>query len=54
TRNLPCQPCLSRRCRRGDHACLAGLSPDEVEAAARGLLGLAGDDGPRAGEGGPP
>ncbi len=54
TRNLPCQPCLSRRCRRGDHACLAGLSPDEVEAAARGLLGLAGGDGPRAGEGGPP
>jgi lipopolysaccharide heptosyltransferase II len=36
--HLPCQPCLSRRCRRGDHACLAELTPDEVFAAACGQL----------------
>ena len=38
-RDLSCQPCLSRRCRRGDHACLAGLTPDEVFAAACEQLG---------------
>jgi len=39
TRDLPCQPCLSRHCRRGDHACLAGLTPDEVFTAACAQLG---------------
>jgi ADP-heptose:LPS heptosyltransferase len=34
SRGLPCQPCLARRCRRGDHACLAGLTPNDVFAAA--------------------
>ena len=38
TRRLPCQPCLSRRCRRGDHACLAEMTPDEVFAAAEEQL----------------
>ncbi len=37
--HLPCQPCLSRRCRRGDFACLAGLLPGEVFEAARAQLG---------------
>jgi len=38
TVDLPCRPCLSRRCRRGDLACLTGISPEQVVAAARELL----------------
>lgn len=38
-RNLPCQPCLSRRCRVGGKPCLAGLPPEEVFAAVEAMLG---------------
>ncbi len=38
-RDLPCQPCLSRRCRLGDKPCLTGLVPEEVFAAAMAMLG---------------
>lgn len=42
---LPCQPCVKRRCRRGDLACLAAVSPGTVAAAA--LEMLAGTSGAR-------
>jgi ADP-heptose:LPS heptosyltransferase len=38
-RALPCQPCLSRRCRLGDKPCLTGLEPEEVCVAAEAMLG---------------
>ena len=33
-RDLPCQPCLKRRCPRGDHACLESITAGEVAALA--------------------
>ena len=39
-RSLPCQPCLSRECKRGDCACLAGISPDEAFAAVKEMLSI--------------
>ena len=36
--SLPCQPCLSRDCRRGDHACLAGISPDTAFESVKEML----------------
>ncbi len=39
---LPCRPCSvhgTRPCWRGDHACLAGITPDEVAAVVRAALG---------------
>lgn len=36
--SLPCQPCLSRECRRRDHACMAQISPDDAFAAAKEML----------------
>lgn len=36
--NLPCQPCLKRKCRRGDLACMNGILPAAVAAEARGML----------------
>jgi ADP-heptose:LPS heptosyltransferase len=36
--DLPCVPCLSRRCRiRDERLCLRSLSPQRVAAAAAGL-----------------
>ena len=37
-RDLPCQPCHARRCRRGDTACMAEITPDEVFNAASAML----------------
>lgn len=36
--SLPCQPCLKRRCRRGDHACMAAIPPEAVRDAALAML----------------
>jgi len=38
TRNLPCAPCYARRCPLGHTACLTGLAPEQVVAAAEALL----------------
>ncbi|MCX7819363.1 MAG: glycosyltransferase family 9 protein [Kiritimatiellae bacterium] len=35
---LPCMPCLSDRCARGDHACLRNLHPSRVAAEAMQML----------------
>jgi ADP-heptose:LPS heptosyltransferase len=35
---VECRPCFSRSCRRGDIACMAGIAPDKVFEAARGML----------------
>lgn len=35
---LPCQPCMRRRCARGDLACLDAVSPESVRAAALEML----------------
>lgn len=35
---LPCQPCVKRRCARGDMACLSAVSPETVAAAALEML----------------
>ena len=37
-RDLPCQPCLKHRCPRGDHACLASITADEVADTAFGMI----------------
>lgn len=37
--NLPCQPCLKRKCRRGDLACMNGILPSDVAAVAKEMLG---------------
>ncbi|MDD5704443.1 MAG: glycosyltransferase family 9 protein [Kiritimatiellae bacterium] len=37
-RDLPCRPCMSRRCRIGGHACLAGLPCDLVFDTAAAML----------------
>jgi heptosyltransferase I len=50
--DLPCQPCLSRRCRRGDNACLSEMTPDEVFTAAREQLERNRERQPAAAEGG--
>lgn len=42
--NLECQPCLKRRCPRGDNACLAAVTPSEALAVALEML-----DAPRPG-----
>ena len=39
THDLPCRPCLKRKCPRGDHACMVSITPEEVCAAARDMLG---------------
>lgn len=39
--DLPCQPCMKRKCARGDHACMAGISAGFVAAAASRMLGAA-------------
>lgn len=36
--DLPCRPCLSRRCRVGGIPCMASISTDEVFAAAWAML----------------
>ena len=36
--SLPCQPCLSRDCRRGDHACMAGITPDIAFESVKEML----------------
>lgn len=36
---LPCQPCLRRRCPRGDLACLAAVTPSQVCSTALEMLG---------------
>ncbi|MBA4387057.1 MAG: hypothetical protein C0404_03690 [Verrucomicrobia bacterium] len=36
--SLPCQPCFSRTCRRGDVPCLAGVTPERVSEEALGML----------------
>lgn len=38
--DLPCQPCLKRKCRRGDLACLNGISPSDVASRAMSMLAL--------------
>ena len=35
---LPCQPCVKRRCARGDLACLSAVAPEMVAAAAREMM----------------
>jgi len=35
---LECQPCVKRRCRRGDMACLAAIAPAAVASAATDML----------------
>lgn len=35
---LECQPCVKRRCRRGDMACLAAIAPAGVASAAMEML----------------
>lgn len=37
-RTLPCQPCLKRTCKRGDHACMTSILPAEVAEAALEML----------------
>lgn len=37
--NIPCRPCLKRKCPRGDHACMVSITPEEVCAAAREMMG---------------
>ncbi len=37
-RNLPCQPCLKRRCPRGDHACMESITAQEVAEEAGRLV----------------
>ena len=36
--SLPCQPCFSRACHRGDVACLTGVTPERVTAMALEML----------------
>jgi len=35
---IDCRPCFSRKCRRGDIACMAGIAPDAVFEAAKEML----------------
>ena len=35
---LPCQPCFSRTCRRGNVPCLSGVTPEHVAEVALGML----------------
>lgn len=37
-RDLPCQPCLRRKCRRGDLACLASITATEVADVVAEML----------------
>ncbi len=36
--SLPCQPCLSRECSKGNHACMADISPDTAFESVKGML----------------
>ena len=38
----PCAPCFETRCRKSDHACMAGISPDAVVEAVLELLDRSG------------
>ncbi len=40
TARLPCQPCFSGRCDRGDLACMRRIFPSQVLAAALEMLGV--------------
>lgn len=39
TAGLECQPCVKRRCRRGDLACLEAVAPEAVAKAALEMIG---------------
>jgi heptosyltransferase-1 len=46
---LPCRPCYSRVCRRGDLACLSLVTPEQVAQAADEMLAVAAATGRRPG-----
>ncbi len=50
TSDVPCRPCMSRRCRRGDHICLQQITPQQVATAACDMLGVAPTAGRSHGE----
>ena len=37
-KDLPCRPCNKRTCRENNHACMAGILPDEVFRIIRGIV----------------
>ncbi|WYX35884.1 hypothetical protein WJ966_02170 [Achromobacter xylosoxidans] len=46
--DVPCRYCYRSVCPQGHHACLAGVDPERVAAAARELLGGRRADAPAA------
>lgn len=45
--DLPCRPCERHQCRRGDHACMACIAPDQVLREVRAMLAEAGAENDR-------